>query len=88
MNKITEDKCSVTVFLNAIGAKMHTLLRDLFSPAALTDKSFEKLSAALKAHFEPKPLVIAKLYHFYQQSQRPNETIAKYIVEFHQLALH
>jgi len=31
-NEITEDKRKVTVFLNAIGAKMYTLLRDLLSP--------------------------------------------------------
>jgi len=88
VNKITEDKCYVTVFLNAIGAKMYTLLRDFLSPVALTDKSFEKLSAALKAHFEPKPLMIAEQYHFNQLSQRPNESMAEYIVELHKLALH
>ena len=33
-NKIEEDKQKLTLFLNAIGAKTYSLLRDLLSPAA------------------------------------------------------
>jgi len=60
VNEITEDKHKATVILNAIGAKTYTFLRDLLSSVALTDKSFEELSAALKANFGPKSLVITK----------------------------
>ena len=87
-NDITEDKRKVTVFLNAIGAKTYTLLRDLLSPAALTDKTFKELSDALKAHFEPKPLVIAERYNFHQRSQKAGESVAEYLAELRKLALH
>ena len=38
-NKIEEDKQRVTLFFNAIGAKIYSLLRDLLSPAALIDQN-------------------------------------------------
>ena len=87
-NKIEEDKQKVTLFLNAVGAKMYTLLRDLLSPAGLMEQSFQQLSDALTGHFEPKPLVIAERYYFYQRSQRPNESVHEYIAELRKLAQH
>ena len=39
-NKIEEDKQRVTLFFNAIGAKIYSLLRDLLSPAALMTRTF------------------------------------------------
>ena len=67
-NEITEDKCKVPIFLHVIGPKTYSLLRDLFSPTALTDKTFAELKTALKGHFELKPIVIAKRYQFHQRS--------------------
>ena len=62
-NSVTEDKWKVTVFLNRIGAKAYTLLRNFLSLVALTDKTFAEISDALKAHFKPKPLMIASAVH-------------------------
>ena len=87
-NKITEDKRKVTVFLNAIGARTYTLLRDLLSPATLTEKTFTELCATLKAHFQPKPIVIAERFRFHQRSQDLNKSVAEYIAELRKLALH
>ena len=87
-NEITEDKRKVTVFLNAIGARTYTLLRDLLSPATLTEKTFTELCATLKAHFQPKPIVIAERFRFHQRSQGLNESVAEYIAELRKLALH
>ena len=87
-NEITEDKRKVPLFLNAIGPKTYSLLRDLLSPTALTDKTFAELKTALKGHFEPKPIVIAERYQFHQKSQRPGESVANYIAELCKLALH
>ena len=87
-NKIEEDKQRVTLFLNAIGAKTYSLLRDLLSPEALTTKTFKQLSEALTGHFEPKPLVIAERYYFYQRSQKANESVQEYLAELRKLAQH
>ena len=64
-NKITADQCKVTVFLNPIGPRTYTLLRDLISPMALTEKKYAELCATLKAHFKLKPIVIAERYYFH-----------------------
>ena len=87
-NKIEEDKHKVTLFLNVIDAKTYELLRDLLSPAALTTQSFNQLTDALTGHFEPKPLVIAERYYFYQRSQRANESVQEYLAELRKLAQH
>ena len=86
-NKI-EDKQKVTLFLNAIGAKTYGLLRDLLSPEALMTQSFKQLTDALTGHFEPKPLVIAERYYFYQRSQKINESVQEYLAELRKLAQH
>ena len=62
-NKITADKRKVTMFLNANGPRTYTLLRDLISPMTLTEKKYAKLCATLKAHFKPKPIVIAESFY-------------------------
>ena len=50
------------VLLSAIGGKAYDLLRNLLVPAALKDKSLKELMTALKSHFEPKLLIIAKRF--------------------------
>ena len=64
------------------------MLRDLLSPATLTEKTFAELCATLKAHFQPKPVVIAERFQFHQWSQGLNESVAEYIAELRKLALH
>ena len=64
------------------------MLRDLLSPAALRTQSFKQLTDALTGHFEPKPLVIAERYYFYQRSQRANESVQEYLAELRKLAQH
>ena len=87
-NKITEDQCKVTVFLNPIGARTYTLLRDLLSLAVLTDKTFTELCTTLKGHFQPKPIVITERFQFHQWSQDFNKLVAGYIAELRKLTLH
>ena len=58
-NKITTDKCKVTVLLNAIGPRTYMLQRDFTFLMALTDKKYAELCAMLKAQFKPKLIVIA-----------------------------
>ena len=43
-----------------IGAKTYAVLRSLVAPDQPKDKSFAELKALLKAHYDPKPLVIAE----------------------------
>ena len=43
--------------------------------------------AALKAHFQPKPLLIAERFRFYQRSQAVGESVTDYLAELRRLAI-
>ena len=61
-NDIPAEK-KVPVFLSVVGGTTYGLLRNLLAPASPKDKSFKEIVDTLKAHFEPKPLVIAERSH-------------------------
>ena len=44
---------------------MYNLLRNLLAPVAPMNKSLDEAVSTLKAHYEPKPLVIAERFHFH-----------------------
>ena len=67
-NGIEENK-TVPIFLTSVGSKMYGTLRNLLAPANPKDKSFVDIVAALKGHFEPKPLIIAERFHFHRRNQ-------------------
>ena len=86
-NSIEEDK-QVHVILSVLGAKVYALLRDLLAPAKPSDKSFDDLSDVLMKHFESKPVVIAKRFHFHRRNQATGEFIVHYVTELHRLVTH
>ena len=58
-----------------IGGKTYAILKNLVAPTLSKDKTFDELVAALKGHFEPKPLVIAERFHFHRRAQAEGESI-------------
>ena len=46
------------VFLSVIVDQTYRILTDLTAPNLLEEKSFAELDILLKAHYDPKPLVI------------------------------
>ena len=84
-NNIPADK-KVPIFLNCIGVTTYGLLRSLVAPANPKDKDLGELAATLKAHFEPKHLVIAERFHFHKRSQASGETVAEYLAVLRKLA--
>ena len=64
-NDVADEK-KVAVFLSLIGSKTYSLLRNLVSPAPPQDKSYKDLVDVLKAHFEPKHIIIAERFHFHR----------------------
>ena len=76
------------VFLTCVGTATYTLLKNLVRPEKPQDKSLDELFALLKSHFEPRIVVIAKRFHFYQRLQREGETIANYMAELRRLSKH
>ena len=84
-NSVADEK-KVPVFLNAIGATVYSTLRDLLAPENPITMSFADIVAALKAHYEPKSLVIVERFHFHKREQAPGESIAEYVAELRRLA--
>ena len=84
-NGVAEEK-QVAVLLTAIGGETYALLTNLLSPAKPCDQTYAEITAVLKAHFEPKPIIIAERFHFHRRQQGANETIAEYMAELRHLA--
>ena len=73
-NDIANEK-KVAILLSVIGAKTYAVLRSLVAPDQPKDKSFAELKTLLKAHYDPKPLVIAERFRFYRRDQTAEESI-------------
>ena len=86
-NEVKREKY-VAVLLSTIGAKTHAVLRNLFAPESLREKSFGELVAALKRHYEPKPLVIAERFKFHRRVQAPGESVSTFVAELRRLTIH
>ena len=69
-NNIVDEK-KVPVLLTVIGPRNYGITRSLVAPTRPKDKTYVQLETALKAHFQPKPLVIAEHSRFYQRNQGP-----------------
>ena len=81
----TADGKKVPVFFRIAGGSVYALLQSLLSPVKPQEKTFEKLKAELKKHFEPKKVVIAECFNFHRRNQAPDESIAEYIAELRKL---
>ena len=64
INNIKEESQS-SLFLATIGPSTYKTLKNLFSPSLPGDKSYEELKNMLKEHFDPKPIIIAERYRFW-----------------------
>lgn len=71
----------MAVLLNVMGAKTYNLLCRLTTPIKSTDKTFAEIVEILQNHLPPKPVVIAKCFHFYRLNEKENETISEYVTE-------
>ena len=87
VNSIPEPK-RVSSLLTLIGPVNYNLLRSLVAPTPPREKSYDELLSTLENHYNPKKLVIAERYHFYQRNQKTTESISEYIAELRQLAIH
>lgn len=82
MNNISE----VPLFLSVIGLNTYTLLESLTAPENPIQKKLPELIKVLLEHLKPKRVVSAERFKFNQCNQKPNESIAEYVVELKKLA--
>ena len=76
-----KEREQVPVFLTVIGEKTYMLLWSLLALVKPRDKTLAQLVAALKKHYAPKRVVIAKRFHFFCRNQAVGESIAEYEAE-------
>ena len=69
-----------------IRCKVYETLCNILSPEQPAGKSYDELKTVLKAHYEPKPIIIAKRFHFLKRYQNPTESIAEFVAELKRLA--
>ena len=81
-----EDARKSAVLLSLLGGKVYGTLRNLLSPDQPAGKPYDKLKTVLKAHYEPKPIIIAERFHFHKHNQNPTESIAEFVAKPKRLA--
>ena len=81
-----EDARKSAVLLSLLGGKVYGTLYNLLSPEQPAGKSNDELKTVLKAHYEPKPIIIAERFHFHKRNQNPTESIAEFVAELKRLA--
>ena len=85
VNDVKETK-KVPVFLSTVGPHIYQLLHDLLSPTNPKDSTLEALFKQQTDHYEPKPIVIAERFIFYQRNQKLQESVTTYLAELRRLA--
>ena len=68
----------MATFRTSIGSKTYNILRDLLAPVKPSSVKFTDLVTTLRDHYEPKPIVIAKRFHFHKREQLEGEGVAAY----------
>ena len=53
-----------SVFLSFVGSAVYNPLQNLLAPVTPKNTPLQDIIAVLKAHYEPKPIVIAERCHF------------------------
>ena len=71
----------VPILLTVIGSTTYASLSNLVAPDKHKDKSFCDLSEVLRRHFDLRPLVTAKRFHFHHRDQAPDKSISNYVAE-------
>ena len=69
-----------------ISFTLMSFMKYRIAPALPKNKTYDELVELLKKHYDPEPIIITKRFHFYQRSQKPNETIANYLANLRRLA--
>ena len=82
------DKKTVPVFLSTIEGKTYELLQNLVALTPPETLKLAELTAVLKRHYKPKPLIIVERFHLHRRFQAADETIAEFMAELRRLSAH
>lgn len=71
-----------------MGPKTYGLRSSLVAPAKPGELEYNNVVGVLRAHFAPKPLVIAERARFHKRNQGEEETMTQYVVVLKGLSEH
>ncbi|XP_063933135.1 uncharacterized protein K02A2.6-like isoform X2 [Zophobas morio] len=89
INDIKDTEASkkrVAALISLIGQDTYKILRDLCTPKAPKDKTYEELCNHLKKHFSPTTCVFRERLEFYDAKQLEEETVNDWHVRIHNLS--
>ena len=72
-----KNQMKVAVLISAMGPSTYGLLKNLTAPNKPNTKSFAEFCGILESHLSPKPIVIARNFHFYKHDQMKSGQINK-----------
>ena len=78
-NGITNESKMKAIFLSAVGARTHKLLRNLTAPAKPIERSFADLREALSNQYNPKPSVMVQRLRFNSRVRHTGESVAEFV---------
>ena len=87
-NEIEAEAKKKGILLTVIGGEAYTLLRSLTEPHSPSQKTYQQIVDILKNHLNPKPIVIAERWKFYQRCQNEGEALKDYLAELRRLSRH
>ena len=87
-NDITDAAKQKNILLCACGPATYAMMKRLCTPEKPSAKTFAELKKLVKDHVNPKPLVIAERYKFYQRSQEEGESVKEFLAQLRGLSEH
>lgn len=74
--------------MQCLRASYVRMFRSLRVPATLAETPFSDIVSKLASHFTLKPSVTVERFAFHKRGQRPEETVADFVVDLHWLSEH
>ncbi|KAB0800460.1 hypothetical protein PPYR_01180 [Photinus pyralis] len=81
-----EEKMKVSLFITLAGPVVYSTLKNLVAPQNPAEKSYEQVITVLRGHYVPEKSEISERFRFNKCNQKPDQSVAEYIVELKQLS--
>ncbi|VEN46957.1 unnamed protein product, partial [Callosobruchus maculatus] len=81
-----EDPLRVSMFVTLAGSKVYQTLKNLVAPTKPSDLPYDQITGLLRKHYSPPVSEIYERFIFNKCNQKPDQSIADYIVELRKLA--
>ena len=85
-NSIEDADKKRAVFLSVVGPATYKILRNLFAPDKVGDKTFAECVNVLTRHFNPVPSEIVERCKFHSRFRRAGESVSTFVAELRRLS--